>query len=315
MLGIPADPRLIEVIGWFAYLVPVSLFVYWPQSRRPAPRVSTRLKFGGAIVFALLALGLALFYPAARPDIPAQAALVAGTDDAAKPVGSAQFEAGNGASTSKLIVSLDGKDQSSLPLPMADARAEHHDGVDVSAWSIDKTYRPSDAAASLTLDQVVDLAGGRIPVGFSPARDPGPFAADWSARSSTNIWVAKGVLIDAVARTKTVVTLSGGGLQTPRTLTVSDQDGPASGWRVSIDYRNQAMAGLREAAATGASRLFWAIQLPALLFLIALLLATSGARMMIRLRRPRPDPASVSTTRHGRSASELITKGITNAVR
>src|ERR1700760_4269527 len=34
VLGIPADPRRIEVIGWFAYLIPVALFVYWPAARR-----------------------------------------------------------------------------------------------------------------------------------------------------------------------------------------------------------------------------------------------------------------------------------------
>lgn len=33
VLGIPADPRLIEVIAWLAYLVPVALLVYWPRSR------------------------------------------------------------------------------------------------------------------------------------------------------------------------------------------------------------------------------------------------------------------------------------------
>ncbi|ABY23341.1 iron permease FTR1 family [Renibacterium salmoninarum ATCC 33209] len=37
VLGIPADPRVIEVLGWLLYLVPMLLFVLWPAKRRIAP--------------------------------------------------------------------------------------------------------------------------------------------------------------------------------------------------------------------------------------------------------------------------------------
>ena len=36
MLGIQADPVVIEVVGWLVYLVPVGLYVAWPPGRAPA---------------------------------------------------------------------------------------------------------------------------------------------------------------------------------------------------------------------------------------------------------------------------------------
>ena len=63
VLGIRADPRVVEVVGWFAYLVPVALFVYWPRQHRPQGRAAACLKFvvGGAL--AVAALALAVFVP------------------------------------------------------------------------------------------------------------------------------------------------------------------------------------------------------------------------------------------------------------
>src|ERR1700761_1232152 len=43
MLGIQEHPVLIEVLGWFAYLVPVGLFVAWPPNRRVARRTLIRI--------------------------------------------------------------------------------------------------------------------------------------------------------------------------------------------------------------------------------------------------------------------------------
>lgn len=39
VLGIRPQPTLIEVVGWLVYLVPVGLYVAWPQPR-PAPRAA-----------------------------------------------------------------------------------------------------------------------------------------------------------------------------------------------------------------------------------------------------------------------------------
>jgi high-affinity iron transporter len=43
MFGIQARPTVVEVLGWLAYLVPVGLYVAWPQGRpAPPPRASGR---------------------------------------------------------------------------------------------------------------------------------------------------------------------------------------------------------------------------------------------------------------------------------
>jgi high-affinity iron transporter len=42
MLGVPADPRLVEVVAWLAYVVPVALVVFWPAKRRPSGVAAVR---------------------------------------------------------------------------------------------------------------------------------------------------------------------------------------------------------------------------------------------------------------------------------
>jgi len=168
----------------------------------------------------------------------------------------------------------------------------------------------------LTLDEVVALSGGRIPVGLSPSRNPGPFSADWAVHRSTDVWTAEGLLLDAAERDATVVTLSGGGLQTPRTLTVRNGASIAatSGWQVSGDYRDAALKELRTVALARTERAFWAVQLPILLALIALLLATSAGRASMRQRSASKVSTAASRSTAGRRADDSIAKGVTNAV-
>src|SRR5699024_5922495 len=91
VLGIPADPRLIEIIGWLAYLLPVALYVYWPQSRRPRPRTALRLKTGLAVMLAIVAASLALGYPQPQLSTAKPVPLVSAGASAA--AGSARYRA------------------------------------------------------------------------------------------------------------------------------------------------------------------------------------------------------------------------------
>jgi high-affinity iron transporter len=308
VLGIPADPRLVEVLGWLAYLIPVSLYVYWPQARRPGRRAAARLKFAIAGLLAAAALGLALFYPVPHPALSGPAPLVEGSDGSAQPVGTAELE-----KTDKglaLKVSVKGAPDSVLPLPANAARQERRQGIATSAWTIDSSGAPANSPSTLTLDQVVALSGGRIPVGLSPSRNPGPFSADWSVRGTTEIWASGGMLIDAAQKKTTVLTLSGGGLLSPRTLTVRvSADEAANGWHVSPDYRERAQAEMKAIAAARTERRFWAVQLPTALVLIALLAAASAARSLMR---PRPTAASTGS-KAGPRADKAIAKGVTHA--
>lgn len=316
VLGIPADPRLVEVIGWFAYLIPVSLFIYWPPARRPGPRVAARLRLAIAAALAAVALGLAVLYPTPRPQVPGEATLVAAADTPPRAVGTARLSAASQSAPAMLKVSLDHSGSSALPLPESTSRHEDHDGIKASAWTLNGESTPPHAPTTLTLDQVVALSGGRIPVGLNPRRHPGPFNADWSIHRSTSVWIADGVLLDAVERSTTILTISGDGLQTPRTLTVAAPTGDAaeSGWRVSPAYRHHAAAALNAVAAARTERQFWAVQLPIALAIVALILAGLASRTLMELRRAPGTGAADPFPKTGRRSDEP-TRGATHVTR
>lgn len=286
VLGIPADPRLIEVIGWCAYLIPVALFIYWPTSWRPQTRTAMHLQLATATALAAAALGLFLLYPAPRPAAPAAASLVAANDGTPMPVGTAQLAVAAGDSAPTLHILLAGADESTLALPHDQGKSELHDGIDSLEWVVNRSSVPAHAAATLTIGQVIALSGGRTPVGLNPHEHPGPFTAAWSTQETIRIWTADGRLLDADDDSVTVVSLSGGGLGTQRTLTVAGDDPASPGsWRVSTAYRTQVHAALNELARRQVERQLLAIQMPVAMAIVALLFVGFAGRNRIRLRR------------------------------
>jgi high-affinity iron transporter len=290
VLGIPADPRLIEVTGWLAYLLPVALFLYWPRALRPRPRQAMRLQFAAAATAGLVALGLlALISPAPHLRVPAQAPIVSAAHGASEPLGTVRLTVSSD-NTPTLQVSLEGTgarrtDRSAIALPLAQRTRARHAGIDAFAWTLTRTGAPGQAPATLTLDRVVALSGGRIPLGLNPREHPGPFSAAWSTRQQLNVWTAHDALLDAVERSVTIVTLSEGGLRSPRTITVT-RDGEqafSSNWTVSAAYRNAVAAQLTGMAEARANGKFWGVQLPIALLAVALMLVASGWRARRRL--------------------------------
>jgi high-affinity iron transporter len=280
VLGIPADPRRIEVIGWLAYLIPVTLSVLRPAT----PRDIARRRLTAAVSLAIAALGLATLYPSPRLRLPPRVPLVGGTAELSN-------------SPAALTVTLDGRPPETLPLPGKSGQTADYNGIDALLWRFSHEATPSGAPATLTLDQVLTLAGGRLPIGFNAARNPGPFAATWSVTRSTQVWTADGLLLDAATHGTALVTLSGGGLRTPRTLTIEDPSViPVQTWHVLPAYRDQAIAALNTLAAARAERQFWAAQLPVVLLVVAIFLATLGGRTLIRRRRDAKAPALSGAT-------------------
>jgi high-affinity iron transporter len=314
VLGVSADPRLIEVIGWFAYLVPVALFIYWPRSLRPERRTAVRLRLAGAGGLTALALGLALLYPAPQLTIPEDATIVAATGDDSQAIGSASLSAASASAPAILSVSRDGAGERFLPLPDDEARSEQHAGLDATAWTLTSAAAPADAPSSLTLDQIVALSGGRVPIGLNPSQHPGPFDARWSIDRTTDVWTVDGALLDAAERSVTVVVLSGSGLETPRTLTVEDGpgDGTADDWQVSAAYRDGLAAELSARSAALPERAFWAVQAPIALVIGALLLAASAWSALTRTRRAAGGAAN-PLPNAGRQAENSNAKGATRA--
>ncbi|MGN6128421.1 MAG: iron uptake transporter permease EfeU, partial [Humibacter sp.] len=63
VLGIPADPRVIEVLGWLLFIVPMLVLVAWPSRFRPTGAAVPKTMFGVAGAFAAVAVVLAVAVP------------------------------------------------------------------------------------------------------------------------------------------------------------------------------------------------------------------------------------------------------------
>lgn len=288
VLGIPADPRLIEVLGWFAYLVPVALFIYWPQTHRPSSRGTIRLQAALTAGFLVLAGGLAIGIPVPRLHLPASAAIVGDTQS--QTVGSARWNIGLGEGMPTLDLAFTGSKTMSLPLAESAARQDLHDNIPSRAWRFDRSLTPVHVPAMLTLEQVVDLAGGRIPIGLNPQQHPGPYRASWQTHRVMTAWAVKDALLDASGHDSTIVTLSGGGLETPRVLRIAAGSGsPSGGWRIAPAYHEKVVIALNTLAMAQTEWTFWAMQLPILLIIAAFILGIVALRNLVRLRR-KPGP-------------------------
>ncbi|WP_375389855.1 iron uptake transporter permease EfeU [uncultured Amnibacterium sp.] len=279
LLGIPADPRLIEVVAWLAYLIPVALFVTWPAKRRPGADAAVRLRWIVAGGLAAAAVALAVAVPTAPvPSAGARPLAGGGTADLAG---------------STLVVTRDGAVER-VRLPAGDVTG--HAGITAT----ERTTTGSaavDGPASVTLADLAAAAGGRLPVGVNAAQDPGPFAATWRATTTTTAWTDGGVLVDARRTATTVLTITGGGLLTPRTVSVTGADAPAAAsWRVAPAAVAATASAITAAAAAGPERSLWGVQVPVVLLVAALAVAATALRS--RRRRtavagdPLPTPAS-----------------------
>ncbi len=259
VLGIPGDPRLVEIVGWVAYLVPMALFMFWPRRHRPAGRAMPRLQLGIAVGLVVVAVGAAVAAPALlgpqnRPLALAHGGQVrlAGTE--------VVRSAGDGASES-------------FGLSPADAET----AAGVTTWTVRSSGRV-EGPATLTATELASQNGGRIPVGFDVRRAPGPYHAAWSASTTRVVSAAGGVLLDARQQQTRVVTLSGGGLTTSRTVTVAGGES----WHVA---GGAAAAARSSRSAAAAEQRLWGVQLPAALIVAALVLAVFALRSRLRFRR------------------------------
>ncbi len=283
VLGIPADPRVIEVTGWLIYLILVVLFVYWPMAWRPRTHIAARLRFITAGTLALIALGLFLFYPRPQLRLPEAMPLVNST---AQPVGTLQLNMAASDASGELHIALQGGNTTVVPLPQASRQRQQYAGIDAAVWTITQRGAKPDAPTSITLEQVADLYGGRIPIGLNRQRNPGPFTANWSTHCVMTVWVADGILLNAISNRNDVLTLSGSHLQTPRTVMINHDDlSPVCRWRSSDAYQQQVVSAQNQAETLRQTRQFWALELPALLIIIALFFLFSASSMVRQQRR------------------------------
>lgn len=288
VLGIPADPRVIEVLAWFLFLVPMLLIALWPARWRPAPARRPVLKLSIAGAAAIAAVALAVLVPAGAASLPSTATLSpasAGTaqlSDSSAPVLRATDATGATATAN---------------FTARDRTSTEHAGVTADQWVTQTAAKPMDRPAELTIEQLTALFG-RVPVGISVLQNPGPYQATWSQQRTTTAWTAAGGLLDANQVDHTTLVLTGGGLTGSRTLTL-DQTVWAVPEATVTTRANTVITG--EAAAQESN--LWRVWLPIVLAAAAILLTVSAWRDYRSLRRAAaapvepassPDPADTS---------------------
>jgi high-affinity iron transporter len=258
VLGIPADPRVIELLGWACYLVPMLALTFWPSSLKPTFAVAQRLRLAGAGLAAVVAVVLLATVGRPQATIATEAPVESG--------GTAMLTVAG--STATLV--HDGHTVTlSAPTPTDE------DGAD-TRWTAQQVG--GQLPTTLTLQQLLDDNGGRIPSGMSIATAKGPFTASWTDKTSLTVLTRDGGLVDAYQDGSLILSYSGGGLTTPRVLTVD-------GWQLAPSYVASTSAAIAAADATAHDRLLWKQWVPAFLGLLAVCLLGQALRLRTRARR------------------------------
>ena len=163
---------MIEVLGWFLYVVPVLALSLWPRAWRPAPAARPRVRAGVAAVPRRRRSGAR----DRRPDRRRRTCPVDRPGQRRR-----QLRLGRGPRASARPA--DGRDRTGqearVDLPASAHRRVTRAGRDRRpvARPPARGRRPGERRrppSTLTLDDLVGLFG-RVPVGISPSTNPGPF--------------------------------------------------------------------------------------------------------------------------------------------
>ncbi|MFC8732610.1 iron uptake transporter permease EfeU [Luteimicrobium sp. NPDC057192] len=297
ILGMPTDPRVIELLGWALYLVPMLALAVWPAKRRFQGRAALRLELalaGGLGVAAVLLAVLVPTVPAYRSTTPAP---VVASADGSTPVGTAGL---GGENRILGVLDTDGRIRSTVSFDGAPSAAVVVAGVDARESHVTTTLPTSDLPATVTLDDLLRYGGGKLPVGVSADLTPGPFDAAWSQTSETTAWTTStDTLLDATQTTTTVLTLDGGGLSAPRTLTVAPGSlGGVADWTVAPSYRDAVVQRTTAADLAAQDRDLWRRYLPLVLAVAALALVAAALRRrsaLVRAAAAADEPATLAS--------------------
>jgi high-affinity iron transporter len=251
MFGIPTDPRLVEVLGWVLYAVPVLIVFLWPARLAAAPRARWLL-LAAAAALGVGAVALAVFVPRGG-ELPGPTRVATGAD---------------GHTVSVTVRADDNTRLLSVPgaadVRLQPAGQQTVDGVGVDVWQAKVPTDPGLKSGTVTLAELVQLAGGRLPVGLGAARTPGPFDVQWTASTSYNVLSRGDALVCAEAASSRVATLHGGGLSSTKTVSVG---GIAGDWATSSGDDQAAANQIANAAQSRADQMLWTAWLPAVLAL------------------------------------------------
>jgi high-affinity iron transporter len=283
LFGIPTDPRLIEVLGWLLYAVPVLVVFLWPARLAAAPAARRRLLAATAALLLLGAALLAISVPAGESTPVPQARTVADGQGH-----TATVSLTTTSSTASLSITPD--DGSTRTIALTGAGDDSVDGVPVRVWqATSPASSPSsqDGAPTVTLTELAGLTGGRLPVGISAARTPGPFVAQWAVTTVYTVRAEGNCVVKAQASSNRTAVLSGGGLAAPKTVSLGAL--PTDWSTVGADDQSVA-SQLTLGAQQRAERQLWRVWLPLILGVFALACALVVLRGIRAMGRPQPAP-------------------------
>jgi high-affinity iron transporter len=264
MFGIPTDPRLVEVLGWLFYAIPVLVIFLWSPRWAATPRARRRLLAAAATVLLAAATALAILVP-----LGGQAP------------GSTRTAAGVDGRTVQVTLIADGQTRAltiregPAPVHLQAAGQQNVDGVTVDIWQARTPTDPELTSSTVTLAELAKLVGGRLPVGLTAARTPGPFAVQWSATAAYTALSHGASLVRAEAISTRVATLTGGGLNGTKTVSVGAL---GSDWSTSADDDQAVVNQISHAAHDRSERMLWKVWLPVVLVLGAIITITSAIR-------------------------------------
>lgn len=283
VFGIPNDPRLVEVLGWALYLVPMLAFVLWPRKWKPSKLQLPKYQLIAAGVLAVAAVAFAVFAPLTVPGEPSLASSVKVVDANGSAAGTVSLEKHDGGSVTLSATDASGKATS---YTLASQGTDSHAGSTAELFTGKAVASTSDDPAKVSVTELAALNGGRVPVGISSQQSPGPFNAAWQHQGQVSAWVVNDKLLDTANTAGTKLTLNGGGLTTSRTVVV------ASGgqWQVPDAQVEATAAELSSHDAAASEIKLWSIYLPIVLGLTALLLARVGFRNRRQLLQASPAP-------------------------
>jgi high-affinity iron transporter len=257
VFGIPADPRLIEVLGWLLYAVPVLVVFLWPARRVTAPRIRSRLLAAASAVLLIVAAMLAIVVSSGSPAPGAQTRTVT---DRAGHTASVSLASAQRGSTLTFIPEGTANVRS---IPLTGVGDQTVDGVWVRAWQATVTPEAAaEGAQTVTLEQLLDMTGGRLPVGVSAARTPGPFQARWTTTTVYTVLAQGDLVVNAQAASNRTAVLTGGGLTAAKTVSVG---GLPTDWSTASAEDRAAAAQIAASDRNRAEGQLWKVWLPLVL--------------------------------------------------
>jgi high-affinity iron transporter len=272
MFGVPPDPRLIEVLGWLLYAVPVLIVFLWPARLAPGRVAKRRILVCTAAGLAAAAAAMAVLIPAGGTDSPGptRAVTTAGGRATTVTVGT------DGALRTLTVTGPGGEAQH---IRLDDAGQQTIDGVDVTVLQAKVPADPGVTTTPINLGELAHLTGGRLPVGLGSARTPGPFDATWNASTVYTVRVHGDDVVGAEGTSTRVATLSGGGLASPKVVSVGGLD---TDWVTATSDDEAAAAQITQAANDQRERTLWTVWLPIVLGAAAVAVSCVAVRSGLR---------------------------------